>query len=70
MTLAQFLDQNKLTDTAFAAQIGVTAEAVRRYRNGARTPKRAVLAKISDATQGAVQPGDFYASQAHPAETA
>ena len=64
MTLAQFLDQQNLTDTAFAAQIGVSSEAVRRYRIGARLPKRDLMARIVVATGGAVQPTDFFIAPA------
>lgn len=70
MTLAEFLETQALTDTAFAARIGVTSEAVRRYRLGARTPKRDMLAKIAEATGGAVQPADFFPSPAPDAPQA
>lgn len=60
MRLDQFIASTGQTDTAFAVQIGVTSEAVRRYRNGTRIPDRAVMERIFAATDGAVQPNDFY----------
>lgn len=60
MTLSEYLDSHTLTLTAFAERVGVSVEAVRRYTDGDRLPRPDVMARIVEATAGAVQPGDFY----------
>jgi transcriptional regulator with XRE-family HTH domain len=59
MKLASYLETNKIPDSAFAEAIGVTRQAVYRYRTGDRFPERPVLAKISEATGGEVTANDF-----------
>lgn len=60
MTLSDYLDANKITNAAFAARIGVSRQAVLRYRAGDRTPGHAEMAAIFEATGGAVAPNDFF----------
>lgn len=43
-----------------AKKLDVTPEAVRLWANGARMPRPAQMARIALATEGAVQPSDFY----------
>lgn len=64
MRLSQYLSQKGLTYEAFGALIGVGAPAVSRYISGERFPRRAVMLRIVAATDGAVQPQDFYGQDA------
>jgi transcriptional regulator with XRE-family HTH domain len=59
MDLKAYLDARGLSDTQFAVEIGVSLEAVRRYRQGARFPKPSVMRRIMEVTKGAVTPNDF-----------
>lgn len=59
MNLSAYLDRNKISDSDFADKIGVTRQAVHRYKTGERFPERPVLAKIFTATKGAVTANDF-----------
>lgn len=65
MKLADWLATEKLSDEEFAARIDTTRQAVWRYRTG-RIPKREVMSRISQATNGDVQPADFYDLQVAP----
>ncbi len=64
MTLADWLKEHDVTAVAFGERIGVHHTAVNRYVSGTRLPRPEVMARIVAETAGAVQPGDFYASQA------
>lgn len=46
-------------DRDFAAEIGVSRQALHRYRRGERTPRPQILARIRDASAGAVTANDF-----------
>lgn len=59
MRLADYLTDRKIKDAAFAVQIGVTRQAVGRYKFGERKPEWPVLQRIADATEGHVTPNDF-----------
>ena len=61
MTLAEYLDQEGLSITEFAERIDVTHETVRRYVAGQRLPRRAVMKRIAEATDGAVTANDLFA---------
>ena len=71
MTLADFLTSRDLSLTAFAAQIGVSTETVRRYRDGTRIPEKEIMTTIFTATDGAVSANDFYGqpSDREPAQS-
>lgn len=60
MTLIDYLRTNGLTYTAFAGEVGVSVEAVRRYARGKRLPRPAIMERIVEATDGAVTVQDFY----------
>jgi transcriptional regulator with XRE-family HTH domain len=60
MQLRQYLADHDITMPVFAERIGVTTQAVYRYVNGERTPRRDVMERIRAATRGAVQPNDFF----------
>jgi transcriptional regulator with XRE-family HTH domain len=59
MKLAAYLAGNQITDADFASRIGVTRQAVHRYKSGERAPEWSVLSKIKEVTSGAVSPDDF-----------
>lgn len=59
MKLARYLEINQISDSAFAETIGVSRQAVFRYKTGERFPERPVLAKIFKATRGEVTANDF-----------
>lgn len=59
MRLSDYLTQNNITDAVFAEKIGVTRQAVHRYRNGGRRPDWATMAAIVRETNDAVTPDDF-----------
>lgn len=60
MKLKQFLYENDLTATKFAAQIGRSISSVTRAANGEVMPDRETMELIIQATNGQVQPNDFY----------
>ena len=60
MKLDAFLRERELTEDEFAELIGVSQQAVNRYRRGDRRPDWGVLQKIVKATDGTVQPSDFF----------
>ena len=60
MNLREWMDENRISVADFATQIGVAANTVARWRNGARRPRTAELRRILVATAGAVTADDFY----------
>lgn len=60
MQLKQFLSERNLTHTAFAKVIGVTTKTAWRYAHGERIPRPNIMARIVEATGGAVTERDFY----------
>lgn len=61
MKLASYLVDNALTYTEFALLIGTQhARTVERYAKGLSIPNRRMMARVSRATKGAVQPNDFF----------
>lgn len=63
MTLNDWLSARaEITNSEFAERIGVSRQALWRYRSGERMPERAVMQKIMEETGGAVTPNDFFAS--------
>lgn len=66
MILSDYLNQHDVSDRAFAERIGVSRQALHRYRTGQRTPKPPVMKRIREATGGAVAADDFIST----AETA
>lgn len=59
MQLAEYLKSQGISDDDFGQMIGVTRQAVHRYKTFDRFPERPVLAKIFEITGGAVAPNDF-----------
>lgn len=59
MQLAKYLDDNEISDAAFARSIGVERQAVGRYRAGDRFPEKQILLEIFKVTNGQVTANDF-----------
>jgi len=59
MTIAEYLKQNGMTLTAFAASIGEKVTTVHGWISGRRNPGLASLVAIELATDGAVRATDF-----------
>jgi transcriptional regulator with XRE-family HTH domain len=60
MELGQYLDEHDISVARFAAEIGVTVQAVHRYLNADRIPRPAIMVRIAAATHGLVTPNDFF----------
>lgn len=60
MKLNHWLTSNDVTDDDFAARIGVSTHAVKKWRYGERRPRIEAIARIAEATNGAVTANDFY----------
>lgn len=58
MTLREWLDRNKVTVEVFADRIGTHHSSVSRYAGG-RMPRKEVLKRIKEATDGQVTADDF-----------
>ena len=59
MRLQDYLVENSISDAAFAVLIGVSRQAVHRYKTGDRIPEWPVMAVIKEKTGGAVTADDF-----------
>lgn len=59
MKLADYLAQQEISDSAFADRIGVSRQALWRYKSGDRRPEWDVLERIAHETSGQVTPNDF-----------
>lgn len=60
MKLATYLANHSIPIATFAQRINVTAFSVHRYVSGARVPRPKVMARIKEATGGAVSADDFF----------
>ena len=60
MKLADWMAAGALTPEQLAKELGVTGEAVRRYRAGARMPRVEQIAKIHELSGGLVTAQDFH----------
>lgn len=59
MKLIDYLRANNLTDEAFAARVGRSKWAVRKWMYGQRVPRGVEMLAIANATQGVVSADDF-----------
>lgn len=59
MKLADYLTQEQISDAEFGDLIGVTRQAVHRYKSDAQRPKWSIIDRIHAATGGAVSAVDF-----------
>lgn len=62
MKLKDYLQQHQITEIEFAALVGRSRWAVRKWKYGQRVPRANELLAISSATNGAVTPNDFLPS--------
>jgi transcriptional regulator with XRE-family HTH domain len=60
MTLDQWIKKSKCSVDEFARSVGVTSEAVRRYRSGERMPEPFVAQRIVEETKGRVSIQDLH----------
>lgn len=60
MTLSEYLRINGLTATAFAAQIQRSTSTITRAAKGQVVPELSTMLAIKNATDGQVNPIDFY----------
>lgn len=63
MKLGAYLVAEGLKPGEFGQRVGATAMAVRYWVRGDRTPRRDMMDKIRDASEGRVQPQDFFSSE-------
>jgi transcriptional regulator with XRE-family HTH domain len=64
MKLSEWLSSNSISDTEFAEKIGVSRQALYRYKQGTRVPKPKIVLEIAKATDGQVSANDFYETAA------
>jgi transcriptional regulator with XRE-family HTH domain len=62
MKISDWLDKADIADSEFADRIGVSRQALSRYKAGTRTPRPSVLARIRAETNGRVTANDFVPS--------
>lgn len=61
MQLADYLAEQRISLSAFARQVGAkNARTIQRYTKHGRVPAGSMMAKIMVATNGRVQPNDFF----------
>jgi transcriptional regulator with XRE-family HTH domain len=60
MTLADYLDTQKVSASALAERLAVSVSTVTRAAEGTTIPSRDLMAKIFEETAGAVTPNDFF----------
>lgn len=70
MTLTSWLSKTKTSDAEFAERIGVTRQALWRYKVAGRVPKADIIARITKATNGKVTANDFVFAVAERAGSA
>lgn len=70
MKLADYMASHGLTPEAMKDRLGCSEGAVRKWLYGERTPSPEWMRKIAAATDGAVQPNDFFAPAAPSTEDA
>lgn len=63
MRLDDYLSAHKLTEQQFADLLGISQQAVHRYRRGKRIPDSKIMRRIVQATNGAVSANDFFDEQ-------
>jgi hypothetical protein len=69
MILAQWLKETGRTVDGFAEEISVRRQSVHRWMNGSRFPKRNIIERIQQVSDGKVSAADWFSRQA-PAEAA
>ena len=66
MTLHDYLSGSRLTNTEFAALVGVNQANISRLRRGKFSPTLDLMTRIAKATDGKVTPNDFMARETSP----
>ncbi|MFN3991215.1 MAG: helix-turn-helix domain-containing protein [Erythrobacter sp.] len=61
MKLADWRRASGMTQEELAARLGLIPGSVARYESGSRLPAPAVMIRLFEISDGAVQPNDFYA---------
>lgn len=59
MTLAEYLSQNEIKPSVFAAALGVAPSTVTRWIKGERRPELDLIVRIQETTAGKVSATDF-----------
>ncbi|MGN6772509.1 MAG: helix-turn-helix domain-containing protein [Rhizobiaceae bacterium] len=70
MTLAEYLNSQKMTEAAFADRLNVSQVTVHRYVKGQRFPDRDMILRISELTGARVAPADWFAAAPKPERAA
>ena len=60
MKLGNYLAQPHIDRQQFARLLGVHIDSLYKWERGDRIPRKDMLAKIAEHTDGAVTPGDFF----------
>jgi len=61
MRLSDYLGEQGVSLGEFARRVGAkNARTIQRYTKHGRVPSGSMMAKIAQATEGAVQPNDFF----------
>ncbi len=60
MTLKDYLSQEGIDDGAFASLVNCDRSTIYRIRENGQRPSPSLMAEIVKATDGRVQPNDFY----------
>jgi transcriptional regulator with XRE-family HTH domain len=63
MTLREYLEAMKISESKFADRIGVSQAAINRYCNG-RAPRGEIMKRIMAETEGKVTANDWYVAAA------
>lgn len=63
MKLRSYLAAEKLSPAEFGKQVGATGMAVRYWIRGFRTPRRDMMERIRQVTEGQVCPQDFFSPE-------
>ena len=66
MKLSEYLASNAITASDFAREINRSVSTVTRIVNGESKPDWSTMARIDDATDGAVKPNDFLPAAGEP----
>jgi len=59
MKISDWLEAQEISDSDLAERIGVSRQALYRYKAGHRTPRPSIIHRIREATNGAVTADDF-----------
>ncbi len=69
MKLSSFLEKSGMSYAEFGTVVGASSEAVRLWVLGHRVPNRESMKAVVAATNGAVEPNDFFDAPTQPEPT-